>query len=176
MKQLKNKWISAFMVLLVITAAFTSCKKDENTVQSADYVGKWNSDVITSDSEPDSKHNLTLTKNTFEDMVLTKVSSGEFVNSIIVKGSMTATNNVMNVHVSEIGVSEINDQTKEPTGNVTSYKEGSLLYGLILDQSGRKADFQSEYTVNNNKLTLKTDINKDGDFLDANETTTYNRQ
>ncbi|HLN75118.1 MAG: hypothetical protein ACM3O8_02645 [Methylococcaceae bacterium] len=176
MTELKNKWIRTLMFLLVTTAVFTSCNKDENTVQNADYVGKWSSDVITSDTQGDSKHNLTLTKNTFEDIIQTKVSSGAWVNSFIVKGTMTVTNNVMNVHVSEIGVSEINDQTKEFTGNITTYKEGSLLYGLILDQTGKKADFQSEYTVISNKLTLKSDLNKDGDFLDANETTTYNRQ
>ncbi|MGE5395250.1 MAG: hypothetical protein ACM3P1_10930 [Candidatus Saccharibacteria bacterium] len=176
MKELKNKWISTLLFLLVITATFTSCKKDETTVQDADYIGKWSSDVIPSSGQGDQKHNLTLTKNTFEDVIQTKVSSGAWVNSIIVKGTMTVTSNKMNVHVAEIGISEINDQTKEFTGNVTTYKEGSLFYGLIMDQVGRKPDFQAEYTVSSNTLTLKTDMNNDGDFLDANETTTYNRQ
>lgn len=176
MTELKNKWISTFMLLLVITAAFTSCKKDDTVVQNADYVGKWNSDVSASTTQGDHKDILTLTKNTFEDIIQTKVSSGAYVNSIIVRGTMTVTNNVMNVHVSEIGVSDINSQTNEFTGNVTTYKEGSLLYGLILDQVGQEADFQSDYTVSSDKLTLKTDMNKDGDFLDTNETTTYTRQ
>lgn len=176
MAELKNKWIRTFMVLLVITAAFTSCKKDDNPEQNADYVGKWNSDVITSDTEGDHKENLTLTKNTFEDIIQTKVTSGAWVNSIIVKGTMTVTNNVMNVHISEIGISEIDDQSGEFTGNVTTYNEGSLLYGLIMDQVGQDADFQSEYTVSSSKLTLKTDMNNDGDFSDANETTMYTRQ
>ena len=176
MKELKNKWVSTLMFLLVLSAAFTSCKKDETTVPEADYVGKWTSDAIASDTQGDHKDNLTLTKNTFEDVIQTKVSSGTYVNSIIVKGTMTVTNNTMNVHVSEIGISDINDQSGEFTGNVTTYKEGSLFYGLIMDQVGQDADFQSEYAVSSNKLTLKTDMNNDGDFLDSNETTTYSRQ
>lgn len=176
MKELKNKWINAFMFLLVITAAFSSCSKDEDVSQNDDYVGKWSSEVIISDSEPDSKHNLTLTKNTFEDVIQTKVSSGAWVNSIVLKGTMTVTNNVMNCHVSDIGVSEMNEQTNEFTGNVTTYNESTMLYGFIMERAGRESDFQAEYTVSSNKLTLKTDLNTDGDFLDANETTIYNRQ
>lgn len=176
MKELKSKWISTLMLLLVITAAFTSCKKDETTEQNADYVGKWSSDVISIAGEGDQKHNLTLTKNTYEDVIQTKVSSGAWVNSIVLKGSMTVANNKMNCHVSEIGISEINEQTNEFTGNVTTYQEGSLLYGLIMDQAGQESDFQAEYTVSSNKLTLKTDLNNDGDSADANETITYNRQ
>lgn len=176
MKELKNKWISTLMLLLVITASFTSCKNDDDPVQNADYVGKWSSDVISASGEADQKHNLTLTKNTYEDIILTKVSSGAWVNSIILKGTMTVSNNVMTCHVSEIGISEINEQTHEFTGNVTTYQEGSLLYGLIMDQAGRESDFQAEYAVSSNKLTLKTDLNNDGDSVDANETITYTRQ
>jgi hypothetical protein len=177
MIELKHKWLRALMVLLVLTATFSSCKKDDNSNdQNADYVGKWSSDVITSDTQGDYKDNLTLTKNTFEDIIQTKVTSGAWVNSIIVKGTMTVTNNIMNVHVSEIGISAIDDQSGEFTGEITTYKEGSLLYGVIMDQVDQDSDFQSEYSINNNKLTLKTDVNNDGDFSDANETTTYTRQ
>lgn len=175
MIELKNKWIGTFIILLVTTAAFTACTKDENVAQNADYEGKWSSDVITSDTQGDSKHNLTLTKNTFEDIIQTQVSSGAWVNSIILRGTMTATNNVMNVHVGEVGVSDTNDQS-EFTGNVTTYKEGTLFYGLIIDKVGKDADFQSEYTVSSNKLILKTDLNSDGDYTDVNETTNYTRQ
>lgn len=180
MKELKDKWTRAIMVFLVITAVFsTSCNNDDDEddeTQTASYVGKWSSDIIVSDEDGDYKDNLTLTKNTFEDLIQTQTSANNWVNSIMVKGSMTVNGNVMNVHVSEIGISEIDETTGDFTGNITTYKEGSLFYGIIMDEVGQDSDFQSEYAVNGNKLTLKTDMNDDGDFNDINETTVYTRQ
>lgn len=178
MKELKDKWTRALMVLLVITAVFsTSCNKDDDDeTQNADYVGKWSSDIIISDEDGDYKDNLTLTKNTFEDVIQMQNSNNNWVNSVIVKGTMTVSGNKMNVHVSEIGISEIDETTGDFTGNITTYQEGSLFYGIIMDQVGQDPDFQSEYSVNDNKMTLKTDMNNDGDFSDANESILYTRQ
>jgi hypothetical protein len=177
MTELKNKWISTFILLLVLTAAFTSCKKDNNNeVQNADYVGTWSSG--SDDSSTSQNGNiqiLTLTKNNFDAMVKTKNNQGQWVNSFALKGTMTVNGNKMNVHISQFG-SSINPLTGEQTNTVTYFNEGSLIFETLMSSSGYKKDFQSEYSVVGNKLTLKTDMNDDGDYTDANETTTYTRQ
>lgn len=177
MTQLKNKGIRALMVLLVLTAAFTSCKKDnKDEEQNADYVGTWSSG--SDDSSTSQNGNiqiLTLTKNNFDAMVKTKNDQGQWVNSFALKGTMTVNGNKMNVHISQFG-SSINPLTREQTNTMTYYNEGSLIFETLMASSGREKDFQSEYSVSGNKLTLKTDMNNDGNYSDADESMVYTRQ
>lgn len=178
MKELTNKWVSTLMVLLTITAVFsTSCKKDDDDDKKADYVGKWTSEeTITSEEGTDSyKDIMTLTRTTFEDIIQTPDSDDEWVDSFVLKGTISANGNVMEVHVSEIGVSDIDPVSGEFNGSMTTYKEGSLLFEAIIAESGQEKDFQSEYSIEGNKMTLKTDTNDDGDYNDENETTVYTR-
>lgn len=176
MKELKNKWIRVFMFLFAITAAFASCTKDENVAENADYVGKWSSEVTDpSLNQGDYIQVLTLTKNSFDAMVQTKNNQGQWVNTFALKGNMTVNGNKMNIHISEFGTS-INPITRENTNTITYYKEGSLLFDPIMASSGREKDYQSEYVVSGNTLTLKTDLNNDNDYTDPEETMVYTRQ
>jgi hypothetical protein len=176
MKELKNKWIRVFIFLFAITAAFSSCTKDENVAENADYVGKWSSEATDPSSSQGSYIQvLTLTKNTFDAMVKTKNGQGEWVNTFALKGNMTVSGNKMNIHISEFGTS-INPITGETTNTFTYYKEGSMLFDPIMSSSGREQDYQSEYVVSGNTLTLKTDMNNDKDYTDAEETMVYTRQ
>ena len=177
MKQITNNFIRGLMVLLVITTTFnSSCKKDDDKDQSADYVGKWSSDIIDASAEfEENKNLLTLTVNSFDNVIQTKNSAGTWINSIQIKGSMTVNGNKMNIHVSEIGMSDIDENTGDFTGNMESYKEGSLFFAIIMSQINKDVDFQSEYAVEGNKLTLKTHTNDDDDYDDANESIVYTR-
>lgn len=179
MKDLKNKWISAFMVLLMATAVFsTSCDKDDDDDNggNADYVGKWTSEVIegTEEGDEDYKYILDLTKTTFEHNIQSSVSNSEWVNILMLKGTITANGQIMDVHISEIG-SPIDITTGEMTSTMKTYKEGTLFFEALLMQSEQKKDFESEYSISGNKLTLKTDNNDDGDYTDINETMVYTR-
>jgi len=178
MKQITKNVSKIFFMLLIITSTFsTSCKKDDEKDQSADYVGIWSSDIIDATEEFDEYKNLlTLTTKSFDNIILTQNSAGTWINSIQVKGSMTVTGNKMNIHVNEIGVSKIDEGTGDFTGIMESYQEGSLFFGIIMSQINKDVDFQSEYTINGNKLTLKTDVNDDGDYADENESVVYTRQ
>ena len=49
-------------------------------------------------------------------------------------------------------------------------------FSSLLSQSGMEKTFKSEYSISANNLTLKTDINKDGDYNDENEVTIYTKQ
>lgn len=179
MKELTNKWVRTLMVLLTITAVLSqSCKKDDdNNDKKADYVGKWTSEeTVTSEEGSESyKDIMTLTRTTFEDIIQTPDSEDEWVDSFVLKGTISAHGNVLDVHVSEIGVSDIDPVTGEFTGSMTTYKEGSLLFEAIIAESGQEKDFQSEYSIEGNTMTLKTDTNDDGDYNDENETTIYTR-
>lgn len=178
MKELTNKWIKSLMFLLMISALLsTSCKKDDEDDEKADYVGKWTSEeTITSEEGTNSyKDIMTLTRTTFEDIIMTPDSEDEWVDSFILKGTISANGNVMDVHVTEISVSDIDPDSGEFTGRMTTYKEGSLLFEAIIAESGQDKDFQSEYSIEGNQMTLKTDTNDDGDYNDPNETTLYTR-
>lgn len=178
MKELTSKWIRTLVVLLTITAVLgTSCKKDDDDDEKADYVGKWTSEeTITSEEGTELyKDIMTLTRTTFEDIIQTTDSEDGWVDSFFIKGTISANGNIIDVHVSEVGVSEIDPVSGEFTGNMTTYKEGSLLFEAIIAESGQDKDFQSEYSIEGNKMTLKTDTNDDGDYNDENETTVYTR-
>lgn len=176
MRELKNSWIRAFMFLFAIATTFTSCTKDEDVTQDADYVGKWSSEVTDPSAEQgDYIQVLTLTKNSFDAMVKTQNDQRQWVNSFALKGNMTVNGNKMNIHISEFGTS-INILTGENSNTITYYKEGSLPFETFMASSGREKDYQSEYTVTGNILTLKTDINDDKDYNDTDEIMVYTRQ
>lgn len=180
MKELKNKWSRALMVLFVMMAAFsTSCSNDDdddNKVQTDSYVGKWSSDTTdSSGAQVDYVQTLTLTKNSFEGFIKTQNDQGEWEDSFALKGNMTVNGNKMNVHISEFGTT-FNPITGENTNTITFYTEGSLIFETLMESSGREKDFQSEYSVNGNKLTLMTDMNDDNDYNDVDETMVYTRQ
>lgn len=181
MKELTNKWIRALLVLLVATAVFsTSCtnddEEDDGEIQS--YEGKWtsNTNIFSDETSGVYKDIMTLTGRTFEDRIQTPATDAadKWEDSLVLKGTILASGNTMDVHVSEIGIS-VDPISGEPTGNITYFKEGSLVFGAIINKSGQNQDFKLEYSVSGDILTLKYDKNGDGDFSDVNESVEYTR-
>src|SRR5665648_56411 len=80
------------------------------------------------------------------------------------------------VTISEIGISSLNAITGLPTGTIIGYKEGSVEFESILSQTEQSQTFESEYSISGSELTLKTDNNYDGDYLDEDEVTVYTKQ
>lgn len=182
MKELTNKWTRALLVLLVATAVFsTSCanddeEDDDGEIQS--YEGKWasNANMFSDETSGEYKDIMTLTGKTFEDRIQTPATDAadKWEDSLVLKGTILASGSTMDVHVSEIGIS-VDPISGEPTGNITYFKEGSLVFGAIMDKSEQNQDFKLEYNVSGDILTLKYDKNGDGDFSDVSESVEYTR-
>ena len=175
LKSLQFYKVAIFMGLLVIFSS--SCKKDAPVLPN--YAGTWVASgyllLDTEDSIP-MKENMTFTEKTFSDLMQVKVTNGQYVDYMKVKGSMTFNGNIMNITANEIAISAFNMVTNMPTGQMTSYQSGSAEFDSFFSNSGQSKTFKSEYSVSGNQLTLKTDNNGNGNYLDANETTVYTRQ
>jgi hypothetical protein len=120
---------------------------------------------------------MTFSTNTFSDISQIKnTSTNEWINLIGLKGSISINENIMNVTVTEFGLSTFDMITGIPTGNIVYYKDNQSEFSSLISQSGMKSTFKSEYSVSGNNLTLKTDNNNDGDYNDENEGTIYTKQ
>jgi hypothetical protein len=161
--------ISVFILLL-------SCDKGDDV--NPDYVGTWSAfEVVTEDGITlNIKDIMTFTKEGFSDLgQIYYASASKYIDFIKMNGTISVSGNIMNVKITEIGVSLI-DMTGMPTGTIVTYKEGSSQYDKLLVQTGQPKSFKSEYVVLGNKMTIKTDSNNDGDYTDAYETTVYIKQ
>lgn len=180
MKELTNKWMRALMVLVVATTLLgTSCTSDDDEEDELQgYEGKWtsNENMFSDDDSEEYKDIMTLTTTVFEDRIQ-KPSNGDankWEDTLVLKGTILANGNTMEVHVSEIGIS-VNPLTGEPTGNITYFKEGSPIFQAIVAESGQDQDFELEYSITGDTMILKTDRNGDNDNTDENESVEYTR-
>lgn len=173
MKNLKIRSVIALMI--VVTAmiiSISSCSKDNEI--TADYVGTWVANSSMDGSE--TKETMTFTSTNVTDLLQIKnATTNTWVDYLSMKGSISVNKQIMTVTLTEIGLA-FDFMTGEPTATMTTYKAGSSLFDLILEGSGQSASFQSEYSVSGNTLTIKTDNNDDGDYLDEEESVTYTKQ
>lgn len=173
MKKLKIKSVFAMMVMLTaMIVSISSCSKDNEI--TADYVGTWVANSSMDGSE--TKETMTFTSTSVTNLLQIKyATSNNWVDYISMKGSISVNKQLMTVTLTEIGLA-FDFMTGEPTATMTTYKAGSSLFDMILEGSGQSVSFQSEYSVSGNTLTLKTDNNDDGDYLDEEESVTYTKQ
>lgn len=174
MKKLRMSKILAFVIALAtISFTMSSCSKDKEI--SADYVGTWVTNT-TLDGDLEAKETLTLTSNTFNIKYQMKdATSGAWMDYISMKGSISVNNQLITGTITEIGIA-FDPITGEPTATMTTYQAGSSLFNLIIEESVEGATFTSEYSVSGNTLTLKTDDNNDGDYLDEGESEIFTKQ
>lgn len=174
MKKIKMKKIFAYgIVLFALFFVVSACSKEDEIV--SDYVGTWVAST-TMDDDLEAKETLILTYNTFSNQYQVKDSiSGSWIDYITMKGSITVDKQLITGTITEIGLA-IDLMTGEPTGTMTTYKAGSSLFDMIVEESAGSATFNSEYSISGNTLTLKTDDNNDGDFLDDGESQTFIKQ
>lgn len=172
MKNLKMRKIFAYgIVFFAILFVVSSCTKDEEI--AADYVGTWVT-TTTIDDDMDAKVTMTFTTNSFINLFQVQdVTTNNWVDYFATKGSISVTNQMITGTTTEIGLA-IDLLTGEPTGTMTYYKAGTPYFDLYMEDSD--LSFKGEYSVSGNTMTLKTDDNKDGDFLDEGETMTLTKQ
>jgi hypothetical protein len=166
------------LLLSLFIVVFSSCSKKDNE-PNPDYVGTWVAlQTITQDGETmQFKDIMTFTKDGFNDRgQVYDVSTSKYIDYVKLNGTMTISGAVMNISITEIGVSSVDPISGAPTGIIVMYKEGTSQYDLIFSQTGQPKTFISEFSVDGPILTLKTDNNDDGDYTDINETTFYTKQ
>ena len=171
MRRIKVRRVFTLGIMLIaMIIVVASCSKDDGV--APDYVGTW-----VSDSSVDgltAKESIVLTSNSFSDLY--QVNTGTaWVDYMLVKGSISVNKQLMTIVLTEIGLA-FDSETGDPTGTMVTYKAGTDFFDLILQESGQAPTFKSEYSVSGNTLTLKTDNNEDGDYLDEGETVTYTKQ
>jgi hypothetical protein len=175
MKNLKQRRLFLLGIMLVaVLFAGSSCSKDDEVSESAEYVGTWQASTDLEGIE--AKETLILTSNTFNIKYQIKdPTSGAWVDYIAMKGSIAVNNKIITGTIKEIGIA-FDFLTGEPTATMTTYAEGSSMFNLIISESVGGATFTSEYSVSGNTLTLKTDDNGDGDYLDEGESEMFTKQ
>ena len=175
-----RKLIGFFKVvtlLAILVISISSCSKNDNQVHP-DYVGAWMSidSISTVYGNTSLKDVITLTETSFTDLKQIQFMNA-WMDFISMKGTLSASGNLINVHITEAGTSFDMDTLLPflPLGKITSYKEGTPEFDSLLSLAKLSQTFKSEYSVSGNKLTLKTDYNNNGKY-EANETTVYTRQ
>lgn len=162
--------------VLVLFTIIIACEKDE---KEPDYIGSWlATHTLTEEGVTfEVKDLLTFTGNSLHQLGQIKNPlSNQWVDFIVVKGGLSVNDKVMTLLVKEIGMSLFDENTGFPTGNVVYYKDTSNEFDDMLSVVEIEKNFTAEYSVSGNKMTLKSDDNKDGDFDDEDETIVYTKQ
>lgn len=183
MKNLNFKELFRIATFLAIILIFsTSCKKDEPATpivdpNTPDYVGTWIAiePISTDYGDISMKDIMTFTETSFTNLGQLQILSNSWLDYVSMKGSILVNGNKMTVTITDLGLTSLNSLGM-PTGEIASFKAGSAEFDALILESGQAKTFISEYSVSGNQLTLKTDNNEDGDYLDANETTLYTKQ
>ncbi|MBW8331944.1 MAG: hypothetical protein K0M40_07980 [Prolixibacteraceae bacterium] len=178
MKDLKFRELYRLAIVLTVLVVFcSSCEKDDEVV--SDYVGTWVAEVSipTASGYTSLRDVMTFSENSVIDLIqIPGGSADKWIDYMNLKGSISVSGNMMTVTIAEIGISSVDPVTGMPTGTIIGYKEGSSEFEAILSQSEQSKTFESEYSVLGDKLTMKTDNNDDGDYLDGDEVTVYTKQ
>ena len=172
--------LATFLAIAVIFSS--SCKDDDknDNPNNLDYVGTWiaMNSISTDYGDTESKDIITLTETSLTDLIqiLIPIPVDFWMDYASLKALISVNGNLIDVNVTEVGITSIDMSAVFPIGEMTIYKEGTADFDKLLSDTNQSKIFKMEYTVAGNKLTLKTDINKDGDFLDDKETRVYTKQ
>jgi len=166
--------LATFMALVLIFG--TSCNDDDPVLP--DYAGTWSTiDVLTTEEgSVQVKDIMTFTENSFSDLSQFQISSNTWTNMFSMGGTMVVTGDIMTVTITEIGVTSFSGVKGLPTGVITSYKKGTPEFDELITDNDQPKTFDSKFTISGNKMTLQTDHNGDGDYLDEYETSVYTKQ
>lgn len=171
-----REWCKAAVVMAVVVSFNSSCSKDDEILP--DYVGSWEAVVSVQGTSGYSqvKDIVTFTKTGFSSLSQVEQTASKWTDFASMEGTMEVHGEMMSVVVTEIGITSLSGINGQPTGEITSYKKGTAEYDALFTKLGESKNFESKFTVSDNKLTLQTDKNNDGDYLDVLETTVYTRQ
>ncbi|HLO58459.1 MAG TPA: hypothetical protein VK179_06940 [Bacteroidales bacterium] len=163
----------------LVIFSFNSCKKDDdNNNNDPAYVGTWSrTDTIPVDTFAlQVKDLLTFTKTTVTNMgQIYNPDTDEWLDLMGMKGTFTASGKTLDITVDQVGISDF-DTLGIPSGNIQYFTKDDAEFNLVLNELDQKENFQAEYNVSGNKLTMKVDDNDDGDFTDDGETQVYTKE
>jgi hypothetical protein len=163
-------------IISIVIFLLSSCEKEEI---NESYVGTWVATETVSEQGVSMtvKDIMTLTESTFTNVAqIQNPLTSAWTDLLGLKGSISVVNNIMEVVVTEIGMSTFDMITGMPTGELSYYSDGQGEFANLLAESDIIGSFQSEFSVSGDKMTIKTDANGDGDFTDSGETSVYTRQ
>jgi hypothetical protein len=164
--------IKSFILLAAIILFVSSCTKDD-TVNTS-YVGTWS--LTLSQSGMSMKDNMTFTKDGFTDiMQINNPVTNKWVDYIKTIGTISVSGSTMTTTYTGIGISTI-DPLTGPTGTITMYNTGNSNFQSLLTVAGMPLSFDSKFSISGNNMTMMTDLNGDGDYTDAGETSVYIKQ
>jgi hypothetical protein len=162
----------------LVIFSFNSCKKDDDNKNDPAYVGTWSrTDNIPVDTfSLQVKDLLTFTKTTVKNMgQIYNSDTDAWLDLMGMKGTFTSSGKNLNITVNQVGISDF-DTLGIPTGNIQYFTKDDTEFNLVLGELGQKENFDAEYSISGNKLTMKVDDNDDGDFLDDGETQVYTKE
>lgn len=166
-----------FFTLLTFALLLTaSCKKDE---VKEPYVGTWEAtETITEEGISfQVKDIIILSKDKFTNKgQMLNPLTNKWIDIIGMKGELSINGDIMNLVVTDAGMTSYDGITGIPTGNITYYNESELGFEGLLADMEIPQTFSSQFFVTDNKITIKTDHNNDGDYTDENETTIYTKK
>lgn len=175
MKQKFYPFVKPVLFVVLLAIAF-SCKKDD---PDPVYVGRWVDTGTYSDGNVtlEYKDIIILNKGTFEQIQQVKnPTNNEWLNLLGLKGTFTVQDDKMSFSVTEAGQSSVSTITSLPTGQIEYLKSTDTDFADFLAYLEIPATFESQFLVNGNEITIKSDFNGDQDYNDPGETTTYTRQ
>lgn len=162
------KNIFRYLIIASVILGINACEESEES--SYPFVGDW-----TNTREVDGKtfkENLTLTENSFDELVKFKLLPMIYIDVLGAKGGLTSTANTLILNVETVGVAEMEETGS--FGQMQWYTIESEEFAVIADSIGG-AIITCEYEVIDNKLTLKKDLDGDGIYSEE-ETNIYTRK
>ena len=166
--------IASLMALIVIFS--TACKDDDPVLP--EYAGTWVTvrAVPTQNGYSQVKEVMTLSENSYSDLLQSQISTDVWTSIFSMGGTMVVSGNLMNVTLTEIGITSLSGVTGLPTGVITTYKKGTDEFNQLITDKDQPKTFEAKYSISGNKLTIQIDKNGNGDYLDEMETSVYTKQ
>lgn len=172
------KWLSrSVLVISLFTVLFSSCKKDDEV--NPEYVGTWvaTQAVFDEDIILQVRDVMTFTKDSFTDLgQLFDESTSSYIDYIKLIGTLVVEESIMNIDITEVGLSTFDMISGKPTGTIVMYKEGTSQFDNIFSQTGQSQSFGFEYSISGNTMTVYSDNNSDGDYNDDEEAIVYTKE
>lgn len=155
---------------VILIFLLTGCSKFKNDPQ---FIGTWQfTEQITADDIVyTTTRTLTLAKSSWEETYVIKRQSSADISAIIgTKGTLGMSHTSLVFYLEELGTC-VPDEMDKCTDQIIWHEEGSAYWNLNI-QYFEKA-VPAEYEVTDNALTLRRDLNNDGDFNDTGENVTF---
>ena len=162
--------IFAFGIILVIL--ISSCSNDKKIIPG--YIGNWTSahSETVDGTIVNLKSTLTLSEGKYNENVQIVAGQGVYVDFMKFFCDMAVDGDKMDITITRMGIIEvINDQ---PTGKMLYYDQNDPELEDLLSSSGISNPFTVQYSVVDNTLTIRSDVNKDGQ-INSSEITNYTR-